>query len=221
MMADKILIVDDKPDTEQRSTERILCSLKEEQRSLVIHVRDIAGCWKDNGDDVVLLRDFTLFSYVFIHDSFDDPIIIGGLKELLIRKLMATSHVVLFSGEKDESAVPRMGRSLSEGNIFWYELRRDQYVKNLGRFIESSFFFGEYKVKYLYDRYSSPLRDKAEDLIIKLRGLLEDSVLAAARSAAFRDLLDLLGYSEAEKIIARFSIMSDGEFSSALENLIK
>jgi len=221
MRADKILIIDDKSKTEKYSSENAIDQLNDYQRSLVDHYRNATGFWMQQDDDVLLNKDFSCYRYIFIHDSYDEPIIQGGLKEVLIQKLSVTSTVVLFSGTKKESITGQKVFADDIEEVFWYELRRSQYFDGLSRFIESLVVFGDYKIEYLYNRYSDPKKDRGQELANEVRSHLEVSSQEAAHSNALVQLLQLFGYQDNESILERFSKLSDERFLSALDRLLQ
>src|SRR6202000_2456314 len=108
--------------------------------------------WEGQGDDVLLNKDFSPYGYIFIHDSYDDPIIEGGLKEVLIEKLSATSTVIFFSGTKKESSTANKVLADDIEGLFWYEVLQSQYFDCLPNFVKSRSIFGEYRIEYLYKR---------------------------------------------------------------------
>jgi len=221
MKADKVLIIDDKLKTEKHNSENAIAQLNDHQRSLIDHFRDVTGFWEQRDDDVLLHIDFSPYRFIFIHDSYNEPIIQGGLKEVLIQKLSATSTVILFSGTKRESPIGQKIFAEDIEDVFWYELRRSQYFDRLPKFMDSVAIFGDYKIEYLYNRYSDPKKDKGQELADKVRSLLEVSSQRAAYSETFVQLLQLFGHQYNESILERFSNLSDDRFLSALDRLIQ
>ena len=220
MRSDKLLIIDDKALTYKDNSQSAIGRLTPDQQKCVEFYREINHFWAASGDDVLLIKDFSSFAYIFIHDSFNEPIIQGGLMEVLIEKLWPAPRVVLYSGSKDESARPKKVDSELTPGVSWYEIRRSQYIENLARFIDSAAVFGEYRIKYLYDRYGNPKMDKAQDLFSEVRRLLELSSGAAVASPAFDELLRLRGYTPTKEILARFADMTPEEFVQRIEKLI-
>jgi hypothetical protein len=217
MKSDKLLIIDNKAGAERESSENVIAQLDESDRSLINHFRDITGFWEEDGDDVKINVDISCYTYIFIHDSYDDPIIQGGLKELLIKRMSLTSTVVLFSGTKRESPTPQQ---LCHEDICWYELRRSQYFMNLPRFMESRSILGTYQIEYLYDSSKDPKTDKGQMLADEISDLLEISPQKAAGSAAFIELIKLFGGQYDEKVYERFANMSEDSFLSTIDRLI-
>ena len=219
MTSDRILIIDDKGSDEKDSSGSAIRQLSKDQKALVAYHRNSEGLWEEKGDDVRLLVDFSGYPFIFIHDSYDNPIILGGLKEVLIEKLSPTSTVVLLSGTKPENSDPVKAEI---DGLCWYEVRRVQYLDNLSRFIDSKAVFGSFQLKYLYDRYRDPKKDKCIILSDDIRVHLEESVYKAARSEPFLQLLTLLGHEDhVKRISERFSKLTDEEFLRSLEELIE
>jgi hypothetical protein len=217
MKSDKLLIIDNRAGAERESSENAIAQLDEADRSLINHCRDITGFWEEDGDDVKINVDISTYTYIFIHDSYDDPIIQGGLKELLIKRMSLISTVVLFSGTKPESPTPR---KVCQDDICWYELRRSQYFVNLCRFMESRSVFGAFQIEYLYDSSKDPKTDKGQMLADTISDLLEISPQKAAGSAVFIELIKLFGGQYDERVYDRFANMSEDLFLSTIDRLI-
>lgn len=224
-MSDRILILDDKPLKEDFSSLRILSSLNEQQRELIDYYENTEVLWleADIGDDIVLMKDFSPYPFVFIHDSFDDRLVKDGLKAVIIEKLSVTSNVVLFSGSKNENSSPvrilfDKGISTSSG---CYEILRRQYYYNLSRFLDSYILTGKFDIVYLYNEYVNPKKDLGYGLLKKIISELEFSTSRAVNSDSFRALLTLYGYAGIDLIINRFASMNDDDFIENLEDLIE
>ncbi|MFC6998095.1 hypothetical protein [Rufibacter roseus] len=225
MISDKILIVDDKASSEDYSTYSVLETLSPIQKERVEYHADTRGLWKaaDNEDEVVLLTDFKKFSYIFIHDSFNDPLLPDGLLPVLINELSSTSKVVLFSGSKPESNIPLYNKldSSIATDIFHYEVLRRQYHSNFSSFIDSFFMFGEFRITYLYNSDISPYKDRGYELLNDIMEKLESSTIEAVYSKSFRDLLTLYNYEDIESVSRRFEVMSVDEIIETLEDLVE
>jgi hypothetical protein len=181
--------------------------------------------WAQNehGDDLILLKDFKAYPFVFIHDSFDNPLIQDGLKPILIEKLSKTSKVVLFSGGKAESNFPIekiYDEDISKYSKY-FEVRRDQYFHNLNNFLDSYIVSGNYEIKYLYNPFINPKKDKGYKLLDLIKLALEDSVQNAVDSNSFDALLTLFKCENRQKIKDRFLRMTDDEFVENLEDYIE
>ncbi|OKL39974.1 hypothetical protein [Pontibacter flavimaris] len=225
MMLDRIIIVDDKASSEDYSTYSVLDLLNPEQKERVEYHSDTKYLWKaaDNEDEVVLLSSFKNFSYIFIHDSFNDPLLPDGLLPVLIKELSSTSKVVLFSGSKPDSSTPlrtQVDPSIAT-DIFYYEVLRRQYYTNLSSFIDSFFMFGEFRIKYLYNSDIPPFKDRGYELLHDIMDKLESSTTEAVYSKSFRDLLTLYNYDDIESVSKRFEAMSLDEIIEALEDLVE
>lgn len=225
MLNNKILIIDDKPVSEDFSTINLLKTLNSDERILIDYFEDSNLLWKESkdGDDIELLMDFGKYSVIFIHDSYENPLVNEGLKAILIEKLSITSLVVLFSGSRDESEVPikKVYDKQISKEALCYELLRRQYYKNFKNFINGFLLTEEYQIKYLYNSYINPLKDKAYVLLEMVRIDLEESVKFATESEEFKKLLILYDYKDLDEIIERFSQMDDDEFIEKLEDLIE
>lgn len=224
MTLDKILILDDKPGNEDHSSFQAIAQLNERQKKLVDYYEVSDELWKliENGDDVKLLKDFSPYKFVFIHHSFNDPIIGESIMANLIDMLSTTSAVCLFSGNRIESEVPvirKWSDVFSESSHF--EVRRSQYHNNLKNFIDSHLLSGKYHIKYLYNPYLNPLKDKAYSLLDMIKTDLEQSIEFAVESNYFKELLFLYGYGNIYDISNRCLEMTDDEFIETLEDFIE
>jgi hypothetical protein len=225
MTLDKILILDDKSPGEDFSTSRLLSNLTAEEQLLVEYYENTEALWLEskNEDDIVLMKDFSKYPFVFMHDSFENPIIRDGLKAVLFEKLTKTSKVVLFSGSRTESELPveRIYDDQISKDTFCYEILRRQYFNNFKNFIDSCLVTGQYQIKYLYNPYANPKKDKAFALFEIIKTDLEESIQNAIESNSFNELLYLYGYINTSEILSRFSKMNDDEFIENLEDFIE
>jgi hypothetical protein len=224
MKPDKILIIDDRSTPTSYNPEDEINNLDEKYRSLIVLHKDknTGNLWLEEQDDVQLTQDFSAYSFIFMHDSHNDPLMQIGLKLILIQKLSATSTVVLFSGGKKEYNRPPEAKTSSDiPGTSWYELKREQFFDNLSKFMESFGIFGEYRLNYLYDRYSAPKTDMKTILAGQIRDHLENSLSEAIHSKEFQELLKLSDYSDIEHIKTRLSQGSEDAFTSALDQLQK
>lgn len=225
MTLSKILILDDKALGEDFSTSQLLSKLTAEERLLVEYYESTETLWseKNNEDDIVLMMDFSNYPFIFIHDSFENPIISDGLKAVLFEKLTKTSKVVLFSGSRTESELPveKIYDYQISKNTYCYEILRRQYFNNFKNFIDSYLVLGQYHIKYLYNPYINPKKDKAYSLLQIIKIELEESIQNAIESNSFNELLSLYGYIKTSEILNRFSKMNDDEFIEKLEDLIE
>ena len=141
MTLNKIIILDDKAPSEDFSTSQLLSNLTVEERLLVEYYESTETLWLEinKEDDIVLMKDFSNYPFIFIHDSFENPLIKDGLKAVLFEKLTKTSKVVLFSGSRTESELPveRIYDDKISKDTFCYEILRRQYFNNFKNFIVS------------------------------------------------------------------------------------
>lgn len=225
MTLDKILILDDKAHSQDFSTFKLLSNLSSEELFLVEYYESTETLWLESNkeDDIVLLKDFSNYPYIFIHDSFENPIIRDGLKAVLFEKLTKTSKVVLFSGSRTESELPveRIYDEQISKDTYCYEILRRQYFNNFKNFIYSYLISGQYQIKYLYNPYVNPKKDKAYALFEIIKTDLEESIQNAIESNSFNELLSLFGYINTSEISSRFLKMNDDEFIENLEDFIE
>jgi hypothetical protein len=225
MKLNKIIILDDKAPSEDFSTSQLLSNLSVAQRVLVEYYESAETLWLESQkeEDIVLMKDFTNYPFIFIHDSFENPFFRDGLKAVLFEKLTKTSKVVLFSGSRTESELPveRIYDDQISKNTFCFEILRRQYFNNFKSFIDSYLLSGQFRIKYLYNPYVSPKKDKAYELFDIIKTDLEESIQNAIESDSFNDLLSLYGYIKTPEILIRFSKMNDDEFIESLEDLIE
>ena len=225
MTLDKILILDDKARGEDFSTLQAMFGLTDSERLLIEYYENTETLWveSNNGDDIDLVKGFSNYPFIFIHDSFENPLVKDGLKAVLFEKLSKTSKVVLFSGSRIESETPieRIYDEQISKDTFCYEILRRQYFNNLKNFIDSYLISGTYQIKYLYNSYINPKRDKAYTLLETVKTELEESIQNAIESKSFNELLSLCGYKNSTEISKRFLEMTDDSFVESLEDLIE
>jgi len=225
MTLDKILILDDKAPDEDFSTSQALSKLTVGERSLVEYYENTETLWVEshNVDDIDLMKDFSNYPFIFIHDSFENPLVRDGLKAVLFEKLSKTSKVVLFSGSRTESEIPveRIYDEQISKDTSCYEILRRQYFNNLKNFIDSYLVTRGYQIKYLYNPYINPKKDKAYTLLEVIKTDLEESIQSAIESNSFNELLSLYGYKNTSEISNRFSKMTDDAFVENLEDFIE
>ena len=225
MTLNKIIILDDKAPSEDFSTSQLLSNLTVGERLLFEYYESTETLWIESNkeDDIVLMKDFSNYPFIFIHDSFENSIIRDGLKAVLFEKLTKTSKVVLFSGSRTESELPveRIYDDQISKDTFCYEILRRQYFNNFKNFINSYLLSGQYQIKYLYNPYVNPKKDKAYALFEIIKTDLEESIQNAIESNSFNELLSLYGYIKTSDILKRFSKMNDDEFIENLEDFIE
>jgi hypothetical protein len=223
-MQNRLLILDDKELNQDYSSKKAISLLDEHKKSKIDFYDSPVSLWveKENGDNIELVQDFSLYRFIFIHYSFNDPILDGGLMQILIDVLSETSKVVLFSGERQEHEIPQEKLfSESESQYSYFEIRRSQYFYNLENFIDSYLTFGQYQIKYLYNPYINPKKDKAYALFEIIKADLEESIHNAIESNSFNELLTLYGYINTSENLSRFLKMTDDEFIETLEDFIE
>jgi hypothetical protein len=225
MTLDKIIIIDDKALGQSHSSIEAISRLDKIRSGYLEYYESTIDLWAQNelGDDLKLLKDFSAYPYVFIHDSFDNPLIQDGLKSVLIEKLSATSRVVLFSGGKIESNSPveKVFDDCISPNSKYFEVRRDQYFNNLKSFIDSYILNRSYQIKYLYNPTINPKKEKAYALLDNIKTALEDSISSAIESDSFNELLSLYDNENNTKLTNRFLQMNDDEFIENLEDFVE
>lgn len=221
----KILILDDKADSEDFSTSLAITQLMVSERPLVDYYENTETLWVESSidDDIILMKDFSNYAFIFIHDSFENSLVRDGLKAILFEKLNKTSKVVLFSGSKTESEIPveRIYDEQISKHTTCYEILRRQYFSNLKNFLNSYLVTGEYQIKYLYNPYINPKKDQAYTLLETIKSDLEKSIQFAVEANAFNKLLSLYGYKNTSEISNRFLRLTDDEFIETLEDFIE
>jgi len=225
MTLNKIIIIDDKALGQSHSSIEAISRLDNIRSGYLEYHDSTINLWAQNEleDDIKLLKDFSAYPFVLIHDSFNNPLIQDGLKPVLIEKLSKTTKVVLFSGGKAESDSPNekvFDESISQHSKY-FEIRREQYFNNLKNFIDSYIVNGSYQLKYLYNSYINPKKEKAYTLLENIKAALEESILSAVESNSFNELLSLYGYIMTLEISKRFMSMTDDEFIETLEDFIE
>lgn len=225
MTLDKIIIIDDKSIGQSFSSIEVISSLDETISVYIEYYESTTDLWLQNEseDDLKLLKDFSSYPFVFIHDSFDNPLVQDGLKPVLLEKLEKTSKVVLFSGSRGESNFP-VERVFDESISKYskcYEVNRHQYFNNLKNFIESYLVTGNYHIKYLYNPYINPKKDMAYSLLEFIKTDLEESIQNAVESNSFNELLSLYNNNNTTEIVKRFLKMTDDQFIEDLEDFIE
>ena len=80
---------------------------------------------------------------------------------------------------------------------------------------------GEFKIKYLYNPYINPKKEKAYALLEIIRTDLEESIHCAIESNSFTELISMYGYKNIFEIKNRFLKMSDDELIENLEDFIE
>ena len=225
MIQSKILIIDDKSSTEGFSTMQALSRLTIDEKGLVDYYENTESLWLENsnGDDIILMTDFSNYSFIFIHDSFENPLVPDGLQAVLFEKLSITSKVVLFSGSRTESENPiqRIYDEQISKHTSCYEILRRQYFNNLKNFIESYLIIGKYQIKFLYNPYINPKKEKAYTLLEIIKIGLEESIQKAIESNSFNELLFLYGCNSTSELSSRFLKMTDDDFIENLEDFIE
>lgn len=219
MMSNKLLIIDDKPSQEKESSEIVFGNLTETQRSRIDFSKTIEGLWLQEDVKIQLIKDFSPYSYIFIHDSYDHPLIDSDMIEVVVEGLWPTSRVVLYSGGREDARSGEEPGKVIEG-ISWFEIRRSLYAQNLACFIDSSFVFGSYDIKYLYQG-GDPRDDKANELYEEIRTLLEVSSSDVVGSASFAELLRLKKNEPTRDLLDKLAGIPRTELASRLENLMK
>lgn len=225
MTSVKILILDDKAHDEDFSTSNLLPSLAVDERALIEYYKSTETLWIESksDDDIVLIKDFLNYPFIFIHDSFENPIIRDGLKAVLFEKLTKTSKVVLFSGSRSESEIPveKIYDEQISKDTLCYEILRRQYFQNLRNFIVSYLIFGQFEIKYLYNPYINPKKDKAYALFETIKTYLEESNQSAVKSNEFNELFSIYNYKNYSEISNKFLKFTYDEFIENLEDLIE
>lgn len=225
-ITDRILILDDKPLHEDLSTFELISRLNSEQRSFIDHYSTVKNLWsvETNRERITLLADFSKYSHVFIHDSFDEITFDDVIKPLVLEQISKATTVVLFSGSKQDSGMPlkiEFDNQIFPG-VYVYEILRRNYHKGFENFLNSKILLGAFDLRYLYNSELSPRRAKARHLFETIRRRMENSLETAINSKEFRELL-LLNHEENQipSILENCSKMNDDEYLEAIEQYIK
>lgn len=217
----KILIIDDKEPSVSESSAKLFSKLEESHRKLVELRADIEGLWGPNeqGNDVILLHDFTQYKYVFIHDSFNEPLILASLKESFINQVSLQTQLVFFSGSRGRSRTPKQ-ESLKNitPKVSYYVINRSQYFENMDNFLDSAI-LGKQDIMQLYDK-SNPIRSVVQEELKKAIMVdLEESVEKAAKGENMLRLLDFLKITDIALYVENFANKDDNDFIDSLDLL--
>lgn len=223
MNPDKILIIDDKIADQGYSTVSLLESLTEvDKKKIEFHKSLEQVCdFGDDGESVYLKIDLELYSFVFIHGSYDDPLLDENSLDILIREFSKKAIVVLFSGSKRETVTPAL-LNLSEvsGYVKYYGIKRQQYFDNFHNFISSYNIYKEYRIKYLYDGFSFPKQDRGNELKDEIEVALEISKDNVLNSSIFSTFLELYNLNSSSYFLNSVRSCDELEFLDILENVI-
>jgi hypothetical protein len=203
-MSDKIMIIDDKPITEDYSSRILKETFGQEHLGPVDFYFTYEQLWVIDDSDlsVQLLMDFNKYQFVFIHasqnnDSFLLPV---KFKNRIITEISKNSKVVLFSGQRPESKTI-METQLETTDktakpVYYFEIKREQYFKNMSNFIDSKIILDNFQLKFLYNPMLKPKREKGYMFLEKIKRDLETSVEKAIESESFKELVSLCGKEE-------------------------
>ncbi|WP_442588891.1 hypothetical protein ACSBL2_22925 [Pedobacter sp. AW31-3R] len=217
----KILIIDDKDHSVSESSTKLISKLEESHRKFLTLRADIEGLWGANeqGDDVILLHDFRQYEYVFIHDSFNEPLILASLKESFINQVSFQTQLVFFSGSRSRSRTPKQERLRNiNPDVSYYAINRSQYFENMNNFLDSAI-LGRQDIIHLYDK-SNPIRSVVQEELKKAIMVdLEESIEKAARGVNMEKLLEFLKITDISGYVETFAKKDDIDFIRSLDML--
>ncbi len=224
-MKSKILIIDEKDQTQKESSDELMEKLNKEQRDLVDLHSTSDKIWQMNQNEDSIdyfLIDLDQYSFIFLHQSYDDPIL--NDPRVLLGNIPDGTKLILFSGERSEGL-----KYYDEEGIYTfpqiedkphYEIRRSVYFVNFSSFLDTYLLSGIFRIEALYDRNFSIRREKAKKLFKQIELKLEESEKAAAESDEFSKFFELAGYENKEinQVIDNYKIFNYNKFIEALEN---
>lgn len=193
MLDKKILIIDDKDANHSHSSRLLISTIPEEFLLFVDHYENHEYLWTKRDDKLYPTIDLLKYAYVFIHDSYDNPIFLTEDKHELKSIFDNNATFVFFSGEKAESNKPYMQ---DDGS---YGIRRSQYFSNFITFLESFKYFQKDNLDFLFNSSLKPIRRKIDQLAEVIITKLETSTKYAADSKEFDEILELRGYTTPKK----------------------
>jgi len=226
----KILIIDDKPDTEGSSSEQMLSKLTPKQKELVDLYKDISSLWMLNENQDAIIDstiNYKRYSHIFLHLSFDNPLLKNP--SVLINALPRSVKIVLFSGERNENltfkdedgqySIPQCPEFVH------YEIRRSVYLNNFSNFLNSYLddLSKQYRIEALFDRNFNVRKEYTIILFNNIINNLEESNYNAVNTDFFNDFFRLLGYSndQINKIRSNYLNMDYQDFYDSLEREIQ
>jgi hypothetical protein len=222
----RILIIDDKPETDSSSSEQMLIRLKKVQLELVELKKDIADLWvlNDSQDEIIPTSiDYSKYAYIFLHQSYDTPL----LKDptILINVIPNATKLVLFSGERKESLTYEDNQGSYQypqnENHKHYEIRRSVYLKNFGNFLNTFIdtHSNEFRIEALYNSNYSVRKQEGTVLFETIINELEVSNDNAVNSKQFTSFFELVGYNnhQINTIKSNYQSMDYQNFYDTLE----
>lgn len=212
----KVLIIDDKPENEDRSSISLLHRLTSDQRQLVDLVSNIKSLWllNQNQDEIVELKvNLEKYYFILLHQSINDPTVSEPIN-LLQPILPKDTRLILFSGKRrsDLKAIDTAGvyNFTQNPKQLHYEIRRSVFFDNFPNFLNSYLVSGVYRIEALYDHNFNVKKEKASILFHSLTMLLEESELQTIESKEFEEFFHLAGYQHDEVLLIRKNFLSKG-----------
>ena len=222
----KILIIDDKAESEKNSSITLLKGLKSKYKSLIDFKQNTKGLWmlNENEDEIIDLNiDLHSFDFIILHQSFDDPVISEPIK-ILMPILPKSTKLILFSGDRRTDLKSNDKEGLYDlkqnPDQIHYEIRRSILFENFENFMDSFNVLGKFRIEALYDKNYNVTKEKAEHLFNLLIINLEESEMKAINSKEFEEFFYLAGYRSNEIVLIRnnFSSKDYNEIYELLED---
>ena len=214
MMFDrKILIIDDKEINHSYSSKLLIKQFSAEDKLLVDCFDTYQNLWVKKEGRLVPIKDLSSYKYVFIHDSYDNPMFLTEEKQNIQVLFDKDAIFVLFSGEKEESTSP----CKQDGG--YYTIKRSQFFNNFPVFLESFTYFTEENLDFLFNSNLKPKRRRLEQLAECVLKYSEVSIAYATASKEFVEMLDLCGYSASKEKVIRRILEDEIDFYEVLDEL--
>jgi hypothetical protein len=223
-MTAKVLIIDEKSIGQKHNSAQLLKGLNEVQRGLVELHESSYELWELNKNEDAIEKcfiDLTQFNFIFLHQSYDDPIL--SEPRILLDQLPNGVQLVLFSGERSEGLNDDNDEEYNfpqDPNKPHFEIRRSIYFENFPNFLDSYLVSGTFRIEALYDKNFSIKKEEVQKLFNLIKSKLEESEKLAAESHEFSKFFELAGYeaNETKKIVENYKTFDHNQFLEALEN---
>jgi len=201
---EKLLFIDDKKIDGVCTGHKLMASLDADQRELVVFIHSTEDYFRKSGEKFKLRRP-KRYKFVFVHDSFDEPMLESGdiknLEEQLAGKL------IYFSGTKKDDIKKRT-------------LCRESLYERFKGFLDISIKVGSYKIDALFrNNYRCWY---ARDLLNAIRFHSGELVEKAISTSEFQDLYKIKNYNPAqfERIKNNFRSNNYEHLDKALDDLV-
>ncbi len=222
----RIIIVDDKAEDQKYSSLSLMSRLTSDQIDLVNVIASTKDLWVFDAikNEIVKLKiNFERIDFLFIHQSFDNPVIDEPIKRLM-PLIPESAKIVLFSGggRADLQLIDseKLYDFTQNPIQMHYEIRRSIWYQNFPNFLNSFLQSGKFRIEALYDASFNVVKEKAVQIFIKLEDYLKSSEYALVNSKEFEDFFLMAGYAtnEIDKIKINYLSMDYLEIYESLEN---